>query len=54
MARAEREEYFALVRRGEWTPATVRRLRELRVWKDRQDVPRELRTKPAAEAPNEA
>jgi hypothetical protein len=47
MARAEREEYFALVRRGAWTPATVRRLRELRVWKDRQDVPRELRSKPA-------
>jgi hypothetical protein len=49
MARAERGEYFALVRAGVWTPATLRRLRELRTWKDRQDVPRELRTKPAPE-----
>lgn len=50
MARAEREEYFALVRRGEWTSATVRRLRELRTWKDRQDVPAEFRSKPEPEA----
>lgn len=46
MARAEREEYFALVRRGAWTVASMKRLRELRAWKDRQDVPRELQSKP--------
>jgi hypothetical protein len=49
MARAEREEYFALLRRGVRSVSDVRRLRELRVWKDRQDVPRELRSKPAPE-----
>lgn len=50
MARAEREEYFALLRRGVRSVADARRLRELRAWKDRQDVPRELRSKPSEEA----
>jgi len=49
MARAEREEYFALLRRGVHSVADARRLRELRQWKDARDVPKEFRTKPAKE-----
>jgi hypothetical protein len=50
MARAERDEYFALLRRGVHTVADVRRLRELRTWKDKRDVPQEFRTKQNPEA----
>lgn len=46
MARAEREEYFFLMRRGRWTSETVKRLRELREWKDRTQVPNEYRAVP--------
>lgn len=41
----ERNEYFELFCKGEWTVQSIRRLRELRIWKDRDDIPEELRTK---------
>lgn len=46
MGSKERNEYFELFRKGEWTVASIKRLRILRDWKDREDVPEEFRTKP--------
>lgn len=44
MSFRERLEYIDLLRRAEWTGDSIKRLRELREWKDREDVPEELRT----------
>lgn len=47
MATAERAEYHALFARGDWTVESVRRLRELRTWRDvpTELIPEKFRTK---------
>jgi len=51
MGLRERREYVELFRSGEWTPARLRRLRELRHWRDvpTEKIPPELRS--AADGP---
>ena len=48
MGRAERSEYLGLIHEGVWTVASVRRLHELRKWRDVRSelIPPEFRTKP--------
>lgn len=47
MGRAERREYLELLWAGDWTVPAVRRLHELRKWRDvpTERIPQELRTK---------
>lgn len=47
MGVAERAEYLGLFSRGEWTHDSVRRLRELRAWRDTPTdrIPEKFRTK---------
>lgn len=50
MGRLERQEYVLLLFAARWDVATVRRLHELRVWRDvrSEQIPEQFRTKPAA------
>lgn len=49
MGYSERQEYLFLFRYSKWTPETVKRLADLREWKDRDDVPESLRATPHAQ-----
>ena len=44
MGYAERQEYFFLVKLGRWTPERIKRLQDLRVWKNAARVPDEFRS----------
>jgi hypothetical protein len=48
MGRPERAEYLGLLRSAVWTVEAVRRLRELRTWRDTptEQIPERFRTKP--------
>lgn len=50
MGRAERAEYLGLIREAVWTVGAVRRLHELRRWRDvaTEQIPAQFRTKPVA------
>lgn len=45
MAYTERREYVWLARYSRHTPETIARLADLRKWRDRDDMPAELRTR---------
>lgn len=53
MGRAERAEYLGLFRSGVWTVDAVRRLRELKTWRDvpTEQIPEQFRTKPVVVHP---